>query len=1399
MDTSSGERSPVELLAEEFVARKRRGEKPSIPEYAARYPDLAEEIRELFPALLMVEDLGDESLPATGPHVAGARAGVAELRQLGDYRILREVGRGGMGVVYEAEQQALGRRVALKVLPGPALRDPAKLRRFEREAKAAARLHHTNIVPVFGVGSHEGTHFYVMQFIQGLGLDEVLAELKRLRRAKSPTVAADGSGCRNVEAPSAVEVAQALLTGQFQVNAAREMRDEEQDEPRKDSRDKAKPLFPSGDSSISIPHSSLSSESGRPLWQSVARIGIQTAEALAYAHGQGVLHRDIKPSNLLLDMHGTVWVADFGLAKAAADGDDLTHTGDIVGTIRYMAPERFQGRSDGRSDLYSLGLTLYELLTLRPAFQETDRSKLVHQVTHAESTPPRKLNPTIPRDLETIVLKATAREPGHRYQTAADMAADLQRFVEDRPIRARRVSLTEQWWRWCRRNPVVAGLSAAVLLLLVLVTVVSSFGYVHQAKLRSEAQDAQKSAEDAGALAHAETERATRLAEDESRARREGRRNLYVANVRLAQQAWEGAQLDYMRQLLKEAERRQPGDEDLRGFEWHYLWRLAQLEAPTLQGHTGSVMGVAFSPDGQRLASASTDTTVKLWDVATGKELLAFRGHTGRVHCVAFSPDGQFLASAGGKPMEPNEIKLWEVATGKELLSFNGHPHSIRSLTFSPDGHRLASSDVETVKVWETISGKDLLSIKEGSGGPVCVTFSPDSGRLATANDDGTVRLWDADNGQVLRTFKGHTSKLHTVAFSPDGQRLASTSYDWTVRVWEVATGKELLTFKGHAGSVWSAVFSPDGLRVASASEDRTVKVWEAATGQELFTFKGHTRGVYSVAFSPDGQRLASASVDKTVRLWEAADGNDCLTIKGHTEAVSSPAFSPNGKWLASGCPSDQTVKLWDVVTGQEFRTFTGAGVSVAFSPDSQRLASSQGGTVKLWEIATGQELRTFTGYTRLIASLAFSPDGRRLASGSWDSTVRVWETATGKQLLKLEGHKYEVFGVAFSPDGQRLASAGSDEVVKLWDTATGKELLAFKEHTGPVSKAAFSPDGQFLATAGWDHTVKLWEATTGKVIHTMMGHTGIVRGVAFSPDGRRLASAGEDRTVRLWETDTGKELLNLKGHTDYVRGVVFSPDGQRVASAGEDRTVRLWETVQIPRDIRRQRALQEQAFDLLESLFATEVRQADVIQTLRDKPGLNESLRQTALTLAEQYHLNPQRLNRESWAVVRQPGASADAYRRALRQAEETCRLVPQNGNYLNTLGVAQYRMGQYEAAVETLTRSEKFRATPSDESHPRDLAFLAMAQHQLGRKEPARATLTLLRETLTKPGWANAPPFLGVDASIVGLMGSPHGQGPLLAAIALRPGRVKSAEDTALLCEAETLINGKATEPKK
>src|SRR5262245_18908145 len=453
MSESESRSAIVIELAEEFIDRYRKGERPPLKEYIDRHPEFAAEIKEVFPAMAMMENIAvaDSSLEGDEPEKKPAKPAEVALKQLGDYRIIREIGHGGMGVVYEAEQVSLGRHVALKVLPKQALADAKQKGRFQREAKAAARLHHTNIVPVFGNGEHDGMPYYVMQFIQGLGLDVVLEELNNMQpgAAHTPTGLPTAGEIRiSRREVAAAEVARSLMTGRFQLSADSDEqagsdppgppeggqfeRAATVDQPgaggpaprppssASSSTSGLSESFTVSSSSITLPGNSTSTGSKgagkkQTYWQSVANIGRQVADALEYAHKQGILHRDIKPSNLLLDLRGTVWVTDFGLAKVASpDGDNLTHTGDILGTLRYMPPEAFDGKSDARGDVYALGLTMYELLAMRPAFGEKDRNKLIKHVTTGEPVPLHKVSREAPRDLVTIIHKAIDRDPDRR-------------------------------------------------------------------------------------------------------------------------------------------------------------------------------------------------------------------------------------------------------------------------------------------------------------------------------------------------------------------------------------------------------------------------------------------------------------------------------------------------------------------------------------------------------------------------------------------------------------------------------------------------------------------------------------------------------------------------------------------------------------------------------------------------------------------------------------------------------------------------------------------------------------------------------------------------------------------------------------------------------------------------
>ncbi|MBD2579290.1 AAA-like domain-containing protein [Oscillatoria sp. FACHB-1406] len=530
-----------------------------------------------------------------------------------------------------------------------------------------------------------------------------------------------------------------------------------------------------------------------------------------------------------------------------------------------------------------------------------------------------------------------------------------------------------------------------------------------------------------------------------------------------------------------------------------------------LERHTDQVYSVVWSPDGQRLASAGADGTVRLWS-AEGALLQTFE-HLGKVWDVSFSPDGQLLASAGAD----GTVKLWN-RDGTLLRTIKGHGDDIYSVKFSPQG--------------------DACRYADPCG-------------IATSSADKTARLWGLD-GSAIAIFP-HADKVDSIAWSPDGQTLATSSADRTIKLWQ-RDGKLLKSFVGHAKRIFSIAWSPDGKTLASASADRTLKLWQN-DGLLLKTLVGHQDEVFHVAWSPDGRTLISSSADGTVKLW-GWEGTLLRTFGGHQGSVWKANFSPDGKTFATAS-QDASIKLWRLerFVPQTLQGHQGIIWAVSFSPDNRKIVSaSADNTLKLWS-RNGALLRVFRGHQDIVGVASFSPDGRAIASGSRDKTIKIWNLE-GTVQKTLTGHQDEVLGVAWSPDGQLLASASRDKTVKLWD-ASGNLLKTLSGHNGPVNWVSFSPDGGTLASASDDKTIKLW-SRDGKLLKTLTGHTAEVFYVEFSPDGTLLASSGQDNTIALWRSD-GRRYKVLKGHRRAVASVSFSADSQLLASASWDTTVKLW------------------------------------------------------------------------------------------------------------------------------------------------------------------------------------------------------------------------------------------------
>jgi RNA polymerase sigma factor (sigma-70 family) len=580
--------------------------------------------------------------------------------------------------------------------------------------------------------------------------------------------------------------------------------------------------------------------------------------------------------------------------------------------------------------------------------------------------------------------------------------------------------------------------------------------------------------------------------------------------------------------------------------------------------HGGHISSVAFSPDSKTLASAGADQTLRLWEVATGKELLRLR-ELGEVHAVAFSPDGKTLASGSAG----NAVRLWDVATGKVLLQFQGHQRAVRSVAFAPDGKRLASaSDDKTVLLWDPTTGQQVGRLSGHQGEVYAATFAGDGKTLVSGSKDGTLRLWDVATAQELRQFTGQPGGNYCTALSPDGKILAlgGDYRDRTVWLWETATGKGVHQLRGHVNGAQSVAFSPDGKGLASAGwhGDDVIRLWDIATGKEIRQCKPNLASG-TLAFSPDGKILASAGMNHSIQLWDVATGKELPQAAGHQSLVFGCAFSPDGKSLATLGGNDagtlDAIRVWDIATGKEVRQF-GRGIrkgfSLAFSPDGKTLASTGGydHSVHLWDLATGTELRQYKGPNGDPAfAVAFSADGKTLVSGG-GHTVHVWDVATGKEMHQLP--KCQGSTLALSPAGSVLATAGFDRVIRLWDLATGNELRQFGVGV-TYGSLAFTGDGAALISGDYNGQIRVWEAATGKELRHFGRQQKVIRSLALSPDGRTLVEAG-DNDVYLWEMATGKEVRRFTGHAGQVWSVAFSPDGRTVASGSFDTTALVWD-----------------------------------------------------------------------------------------------------------------------------------------------------------------------------------------------------------------------------------------------
>ena len=1170
-------------VVEEFTRRVQTGEHVDLEDYARKYPESAPFLR------LVLKTLSDMALLSrsgvTRRLSVPPTSGFVPPSTFGDFAIRREVGRGGMGIVFEAEQISLSRRVALKILPAAIALEARSLRRFQLEAQAAACLHHENIVPVYATGDHDDIPFYAMQFIEGANLAGVIGALRRIRD--------DGPSEDFSESlDPASSLAYDLLVDRFAPGRS----EASVEPPQEDCR-----------------HTHYI--------RAVVRLAVQAADALEHAHDQGILHRDIKPANLLIDRTGKLWVTDFGLARIVGSSG-LTVTGDLAGTLRYMSPEQIRGKRavvDRRSDIYSLGVTLYELLTLEPVIVAQERWEILVRIDRETPVPLRRLNPSVPLDLATVVNKAIAKDVSARYATAQEFGDDLNSFLQGKPVKARRTNAWELGTRWARRNPVVAGLVAALLAVFL-----ASFVAVTLLWRRADT----------------EANRANQAARAESklriRAQAEATERDFDHALDLARRGEVDHGLFWMAEALRQAPSERPE-----------LARIARAnltswtaQTPVLRAileHHAGLNQAVFGPDGRAVLTGSLDGTARVWDPKTGQPIGPIVTHGYEVRSIAFSPDGQHVLTGGSD----GKARAWVAATGQPATPSVVHGDEIRFVAFSPDGRLfLTYGSDRRVCLWDAVTGRraarpigegDLASVQFSPEGRSVLTvgldgvarvwdaatgllersllrrddavvnskFSPDGLLIATARKDGTARLWEAATGRRVGPNLLHGTSFANLVFSANGKLLLTMGKDGTARLWDTADGHPIGPVLRQGGSIGAAAFSPDGMLLATGSSDHSARIWDTATGQSIGSPMRHRLAIKDVSFSPDGELVLTASEDGTAKLWEIGNreriANGSTLERGANERDDeSPrprpgvrfevtAFSPGrDRVLVAGRP-EGLARMIETDTGQPVgppMTDRWSWVnSVAFSPDGRHVATtshdrgySEGGSIgstcRIWDAATGRQSSPLLPHLNYVGAMAFRPDGKALATGAYSGMVHLWDVETGQRPGPPIRAGSIVCQLIYSPDGQLLAIGLAEPLrqVVIWDLAEGVargEPIRFKKM---VTRLAFSPDGNKLAAGSMDTTAGLVDVATGRVIGEPLRHPEAVRGLAFSPDGRLLltVSMGSPGTgaARLWDAATGRPASPVFTHpnADTTGALAFSPDGSIFATGCDDGSVYLWD-----------------------------------------------------------------------------------------------------------------------------------------------------------------------------------------------------------------------------------------------